>query len=288
MPLIGRGRTRRRLEGTTEARNTTPIAALNLRDDGNLSSDNSTQQPDDVPSIEPYSPPDVDSPGNTNGPPTRKRGRGPAKSTEFEKLRKHGKITLKINDGETSPCCENYVVFTTRVTWILKHHGDLSHPSWHDVPENEQQELISRVRADFFLDWTKKNHCDTVMKALRKRFNHIRYDLHKRYKQYGTNEEALANGPHLVSPENWVKLCSRWSSEGFKMISERNKCNREKQQTNHTTGRTSFVRLLEMRSENDGDNLVDFFKEVRWSKKKGTFVTPMMEEMHVSVFPILL
>ncbi|XP_041026301.1 uncharacterized protein LOC121266518 [Juglans microcarpa x Juglans regia] len=178
---------------------------------------------------------------------TRKRGRGLGKSTSFDQLRKHGKISLKIKDGETAPCCENCAMFTTRVTWILKHHGDLSHPNWHDVPNHEKDKLVTRVRADFSLDWSKKNHRSTVMKTLRKRFNAIRYDLHKIYMQYNTHEEALANGTEMVNPQTWEKLCARWSSKGFKMISDRNKCNRQKQQTNHTAGRTSFVRLLEMR-----------------------------------------
>ncbi|KAG6725671.1 hypothetical protein I3842_02G043400 [Carya illinoinensis] len=148
--------------------------------------------------------------------PTRKHGRGAAKNLEFDKIRKFGPIALIIKDGETSPCCENYTIFTSR--WLVKHHVDLSHPSWHDLPDNEKEELIARVQADFVLDWTKMNHRDTVTKILGKRFNHIRYELHKIYKSYKTNEEALANMPELVTPTTWVKLSARWSSVEF-MIS---------------------------------------------------------------------
>ena len=76
----------------------------------------------------------------------QKRGRGPAKCTEFDKLRRHGKIPLRINDGETAPCCENASFFTTRVTWILKHHADMSFARWTDVPKSVKDELIDRVR----------------------------------------------------------------------------------------------------------------------------------------------
>ncbi|KAG7956853.1 hypothetical protein I3843_11G144900 [Carya illinoinensis] len=55
-----------------------------------------------------------------------KCGRGPAKCTEFDKLRKHGKISLKIKAGQTATCCKNATMFTARVTWILKHHADMS------------------------------------------------------------------------------------------------------------------------------------------------------------------
>ncbi|XP_041020840.1 uncharacterized protein LOC121262408 [Juglans microcarpa x Juglans regia] len=44
-------------------------------------------------------------------------------------------------------------------------------------------------------------------------------------------------------------------------------------------GRSSFVRLMEMRFENE-ENLVDFVKKVKWSKKNDKFVTPMTEEKY--------
>ncbi|KAG6620663.1 hypothetical protein I3842_Q055100 [Carya illinoinensis] len=293
MPLAGKGRGRSRgvcygrgrSSCEPSIRGKAPVATLNLRGDGMSTSDDSTVPPDVVPSTEPQEQGvEVDSNIPTNVeeglvPPTRKRGRGAAKNLEFDKIRKFGPIALTIKDGETSPCCENYTIFTSRLTWLVKHHVDLSHPSWHDLPYNEKEELIARVRADFVLDWTKKNHRDTVTKTLRKRFNHIRYELHKIYKSYKTNEEALANVPELVTPATWVKLCARWSSAEFRMIFEKNKSNRVKQQTNHTAGRTSFVRLMQMRSESD-EHLIDFFKEVRWSKKKGKFVTLATEEKH--------
>ncbi|KAF5450951.1 hypothetical protein F2P56_031260 [Juglans regia] len=172
--------------------------------------------------------------------PPKKRGRGPAKCTEFDKLRKHGKIPLKINDG--------------------------------DVPEAEKDELIDRVRVDFIFDWDLKNHQKTVWKQLRKRFNAFHHQLHKKSLEYATHEEALANRCSLVEPLVWVKLCGRWGSEAFKKVSMQNIENRKKLKTNHTTGRKSFVRILEEKGPGT-ENLVEFYKEVRWSKKKGEFVT---------------
>ncbi|KAG6687337.1 hypothetical protein I3842_11G065300 [Carya illinoinensis] len=93
---------------------------------------------------------------------------------------------------------------------------DLSHASWHAVPTNEKEELITWVQVDFILDWNKKNHRDTVTKTLYKWFNHIRYDLHRTYNKYESKEEALANVPPLVTPATWLKLCTRYSSKDFK------------------------------------------------------------------------
>ncbi|KAF5465135.1 hypothetical protein F2P56_015166 [Juglans regia] len=211
-----------------------------------------------------------------------KRKRGPAKCTEFEKLRKHGKIHLKINDGETAPCCENASMFTTRITWILKHHLDMSYARWSDVPKAEKDELIERVRGDFELDWELDNHRLAVTKQLRKRFNAFHHELHKKYMAYGSHEEALASGTTLVDNLVWVKLCGRWGSDAFKKISAQNRENRKRLITNHTAGHKSFVRILEEKRA-ERANFVDFYMEVRWSKKMEKFVTPTTEDIHKSM-----
>ncbi|XP_042972229.1 uncharacterized protein LOC122304190 [Carya illinoinensis] len=209
----------------------------------------------------------------------RKRIRGPARCIEFDKVRKHGKVLLKINEGETAPCCEHASMFTTRVSWIIKQYCDMSYARWTDVPLEMKEELIDRVRSDFVFDWERENHRLTVTKALRKRFNSFHHDLHKIYESFGSHEEALANGTSLVDPLVWVKLCGRWGSEEFKKISSQNRANRKKQAINHTSGRKSFVRILEQKRAENG-NLVDFYKETRWSKKKNKFVTDATEETY--------
>lgn len=96
-------------------------------------------------------------------PPTRKRGRGAAKSTWFDRLRKLGKIPLKIKEGQTAPSCENATIFAGRVTWIVKLHAEMRRASWTHVPENEKEELIDRVRVnsdliyDFYIYIVVKN-----------------------------------------------------------------------------------------------------------------------------------
>ncbi|XP_041024307.1 uncharacterized protein LOC121264961 [Juglans microcarpa x Juglans regia] len=86
-----------------------------------------------------------------------KRRRGPAKCTEFEKMRKYGKVPLKINDGESALCCQNASMFTIRVTQIVKQHCDMSYARWTDVSQAQKDELIERVRGDFVLDWDLAN-----------------------------------------------------------------------------------------------------------------------------------
>ncbi|KAF5447889.1 hypothetical protein F2P56_033406 [Juglans regia] len=155
----------------------------------------------------------------------------------------------------------------------------MSYKRWSDVPPAIKEELIDRVRSDFVLDWDRENDRLTVRKALRKRFNSFHHDLHKIYESYGSHAEALADGTSLVDPIVWVKLCERWGSDAFKKISAQNRENRKKQAINHTSGRKSFVRLLEQK-RNENGNLVDFYKETRWSKKKNAFVTDATESTY--------
>ncbi|KAG6683510.1 hypothetical protein I3842_12G016500 [Carya illinoinensis] len=88
-----------------------------------------------------------------------------------------------------------------------------------------------------------------VTKALRKHFNAFHHGLHKKYFSYGSHEEALASKSILVDPIVWAKLCDRWGSDSFK-------CSK-------------------------GVNLVEFYKDVSWSKKRNQFVTPETENIHM-------
>ncbi|XP_035539594.1 uncharacterized protein LOC118343993 isoform X2 [Juglans regia] len=136
-----------------------------------------------------------------NGKLPMRRCHGRAGCTEFMKLRKHGLIPLKINDGERAPSCENAVFFTTRVTWIIKHHATMAQNTWDAVDTQEKEEQINRVRADFILDWSKRNHREMVEKNLGKKFNDFHYQLHKIYLGCATHDEALVKPTSLVEPD---------------------------------------------------------------------------------------
>ncbi|KAF5451782.1 hypothetical protein F2P56_026855 [Juglans regia] len=213
--------------------------------------------------------------GNINtDPPIKKRGRGPARGALFERLRKVGKVPLDIKDGHRGPSCENASIFTGRVTWIVKVYADMRHESWSYVPEEEKQELIDRVRADFILDWTKDNHREMVVTHLSEKYKAYHYELHKIYLKYASHEEALHGGTPMVPKPVWELLCERWASRTFKEKPRKNTINRQKLRVNHTSGRKSFVRILEEKNlmlerlnEKDSEEDVDeaaaeIFKDV--------------------------
>ncbi|KAF5443098.1 hypothetical protein F2P56_035686 [Juglans regia] len=60
-------------------------------------------------------------------------------------------------------------------------------------------------------------------------------------------------------------------------MSKGNKKNRRKQQVNHTGGRKPFVRIMEEMNE-QVPNLIAFYKEAHWSRKKGRFITDTAEK----------
>ncbi|KAG6721656.1 hypothetical protein I3843_03G122800 [Carya illinoinensis] len=107
---------------------------------------------------------------------------------------------------------------------------------------------VPEAMKEELIDRVRENHRLTVTKALCKCFNSFHHDLHRIYQSFESHEEALASGTSLVDPLVWVKLCGRWGSDAFK------------------------------RAENG--NLVDFYKETRWSKKKNKFVTDATEDTY--------
>ncbi|OIT19582.1 hypothetical protein A4A49_64468, partial [Nicotiana attenuata] len=61
------------------------------------------------------------------------------------------------------------------------------------------------------------------------------------YSKYNTNEERLSHRPEDVELEDWKYLIQYFGSPEFKVVSERNKRNREKQIIKHTCGTKSFA-----------------------------------------------
>ncbi|KAG2717998.1 hypothetical protein I3760_03G200600 [Carya illinoinensis] len=214
-----------------------------------------------------------------NDRPSKKRGRGPAKGTLFDRLRKVGKIPLVIQEGHRGPSCENASIFTGRLTWIIKVHADMRHASWSLVPEDEKQELIDRVRADFVLDWSRDNHCEMVVSHLGDKYNAYHYTLHKRYLKYASHEEVVRGGTDMVSRPVWEKLCERWASPTFKEKSKTNSSNRKKLKVKHTGGRKSFIRILEEKRALALD-MIAFYKETHWSTRKGQFINADTEHKY--------
>ncbi|XP_042980213.1 uncharacterized protein LOC122310386 [Carya illinoinensis] len=161
----------------------------------------------------------LDSDDDNGDLPTRKRGRGPAKDTLFERVQKFEKIPLNIKDGQRGPSCENYNIFSGRVRSIVRLHANMRYASWKQVSKEEKEELIDGVRADFILDWTQSSHRECVINALHRKYNAFHYLLCKQYLGYSSHEAALSGGTTWVEKPVWEYLCGLWSGEPFKVQS---------------------------------------------------------------------
>ncbi|XP_016433028.1 uncharacterized protein LOC107759569 [Nicotiana tabacum] len=93
--------------------------------------------------------------------------------------------------------------------------------------------------------------------------------LSRLYSKYNTNEERLSHRPEDVELEDWKYLIQYFGSQDFKVVSERNKRNREKQITKHTCGTRSFAEVEEsMRNPITGEiDTADKVWEIQHTRK---------------------
>ncbi|KAL3499855.1 hypothetical protein ACH5RR_038948 [Cinchona calisaya] len=85
-----------------------------------------------------------------------------------------------------------------------------------------------------------------------------------------TKEVALLNRPEHVKEADWIYLCDYICSSLFKEISERNKQNRAKQKSTHTTGTKSYLRHKEEREAKEERVIgpIELYDMTHFSRKK--------------------
>lgn len=72
-------------------------------------------------------------------------------------------------------------------------------------------------------------------------YRNWRNRLHDHYLMFETKEEALKHVPDDITASDWQILVDYFSSPYFKIMSTKNKANKAKQLTNHTSGPKPFV-----------------------------------------------
>ncbi|KAB1209487.1 hypothetical protein CJ030_MR6G028228 [Morella rubra] len=98
----------------------------------------------------------------------KKKGRGPAKGTEFDKLRKLAKIPLRVKENASGD---------SKLT-LMK---------------------LKLLQGDFVLDWDRFEDQECVKTQLQVSFRQYRYKLHRIYKKFNNTDIARANPPDDVS-----------------------------------------------------------------------------------------
>ncbi|KAM3379319.1 hypothetical protein P3S68_011733 [Capsicum galapagoense] len=80
---------------------------------------------------------------------------------------------------------------------------------------------------------------------MQRRFIAWKARLHVIYSRYSNDKDRLSHRPKDVELDDWKHLVKYFGSDKFKVVSERNKRNREKQITKHCCGLRSFAEVEE-------------------------------------------
>lgn len=119
--------------------------------------------------------------------------------------------------------------------------------NWQNIVSKHGEAMWYKVKDKFEVSGGLRAHKlqGFVISTMQRLFRAWKARLHNHYCAYSTDEDRLSNRPEDVELEDWKYLVKYFGSEKFKVISERNKNNREKQITKHSCGTSSFAEVEE-------------------------------------------
>ncbi|TKY60120.1 transposase, Ptta/En/Spm, plant [Spatholobus suberectus] len=91
--------------------------------------------------------------------------------------------------------------------------------------------------------------------------------------QFETKEEALKHVPDDINESDWQFLVDYFSSPSFEIMSAKNKANKAKRRTNHTTGSKSFLAV-----SYDADKVAEHINEKRCQVEDSQEVVETIEQ----------
>ncbi|XP_060195685.1 uncharacterized protein LOC132624933 [Lycium barbarum] len=129
---------------------------------------------------------------------------------------------------------------------------------WQKIVLKYGEEMWLRVKNKFEVCGGLREHKlqGFVISSMQRLFRAWKAQLLTDYLRYATDEERLSHRPKDVQLEDWKYLVKYFGSEEFKIVSERNKRNREKQITKHACGTKSFAERDPVSGEKNTPNKV--------------------------------
>ncbi|KAL6176721.1 hypothetical protein ACLB2K_053354 [Fragaria x ananassa] len=207
-----------------------------------------------------------------SGPTKKVRGktRGVNADKVFSQLNSKLPVTLTEQNGRpTGPYAE---MFANEIGYTIRNHAPLNVEKWKKINKVDVDNMIKRMQNKFDFDmslpWVERyviTTCQTV-------FCNFRYKLKKHFEKFSTIEEALENKHEGVkTQQEWEFLCTHFSSEKFKIRSEKNVINRSQLKHHHKAGSKSFMSHQEQIAAQTGEiqGAIDRFETEYKSTKKG-------------------
>ncbi|KAF7844130.1 uncharacterized protein G2W53_001035 [Senna tora] len=219
---------------------------------------------------------------------TSKPVRGKYKSLSLDiKTRNGEKVKINIPEGLQRAVGVDARDIASYCGFVLRQIVTFKVGRWQNVFATYGQAMCLKVKEKFeILDDRRELAMDTfVIDTLQRLFRAWKNRLHTHYKKFPTNRERLDNRPIDVTPEDWNWLVEHYSSDTFKVVSERNKRNKAKQIIRHTSGPRSFAEVEELtRDPATGENATaDAVWEIQHTRKTNggrVWLDPKSQEIH--------
>ncbi|KAH9684342.1 DUF4216 domain-containing protein [Citrus sinensis] len=205
----------------------------------------------------------------------KKNKRSKSRGLKLDKLIHQSQAPLPIEFCETMkvPVGANAAALASDTGVVLTKIAPLGAKKWKDVPESQRILMIDDIASKFVIDVHNPIIRNYLLDKLATRFKNFRHQLKKEFEQYPTVEEAKRNPPKDLRHKQaeWESLCDYFSSEAFKIRSEKNKQNRSKVSSVHRGGSKSHAQHLNEMTEmlRESPGLIALFRKMFWSEAKG-------------------
>ncbi|KAH0669665.1 hypothetical protein KY285_023833 [Solanum tuberosum] len=219
----------------------------------------------------------------------RKRGRGKYKSKTVDiKTKYGGKIKVIIPDDIDRAVGSGARDIVNYAGLIMRSNISFQDGNWQNIVSKHGEAMWYKVKDKFEVSGGLRAHKlqGFVISTMQRLFRAWKARLHNHYCAYSMDEDRLSNRPEDVELEDWKYLVKYFGSEKFKVISERNKNNREKQITKHSCGTRSFAEVEEatrdpLSGEKDSPDKVWEIQHTRKSASgERVWLDPQSQQIH--------
>nr|GEV53922.1 myb domain protein 62 [Tanacetum cinerariifolium] len=158
-----------------------------------------------------------------------------------------GKLVFEIDE------CSGHIIrqdnqkrFIFKGGCLVREYGMFDGTTWKKHPDSLKTDIISKCVENSTFDRKCKRSVDAIDSQLGNQHKNRQYRLHVIYNKFPTYEEALVDPPSGIELSDWVKLCDKFASEKFQMISEQNKKNHSFNLIPPIVGKKSVARRIDM------------------------------------------